>query len=700
MTRQQYQQKYGTTPSVTTTPQQSSTPSLSQPIKMTRAQYQQKYGQPVTPEPKSLGGFAENVVKSGGKLIGDTVGAVANVFNPDMEQNTVANLGKLAVGTAQYLDPTQVLGTQYEDKARAVGNFYEDRYGGIDKIAETLYNDPVGVVADVAGVATGAGGLIKGGANLAGKAGMVSKTSQLTNVGEKLTSFGSRIDPVVVASKGTGKVFSKVKPAVAKYSDDIVTAGLGNPKQQATITQKSGRSVPSFIDEYNLYDRSPNTAKQVKNMIGAKFDEVAMNPDVKLQVSRIVKGFDDEIAKLQDGSNGVLADATIQEIKELQRRKQMFLDSIIRKTQVDDVVVNTDPLVTEARKYKSAEEFVKAQQLRKISLENPMTDTYHTGIKDISDIKTFKEALDDPESFVNPDFTRKMAEDVLKSGEITIYSSKPLDSAVSQFITPSKMMASDYAGNGKVYSKKVNVNDIAWINGDEGNYVGKSQLTDIWNQAQAGQQPVFKKNVVSASPLEIDLDEATTFRRNVIQPDIPKSEFGLNPKDTGKAGGVKKARDIFRKASMEISPELEKLGLDYGMAKELEKIIQSSEFRKNNRQMINITKLGGAGVGGVLAGVRGAVSGFALEQIANNPYFIKYASKGLKSAINAKLPASVSKYGSKAYNAGKVGRMNVQGEQEQVEVPPMMPMEQPKQEKPVFRKNTIKYPTLQLKGYK
>ena len=145
-------------------------------------------------------------------------------------------------------------------------------------------------------------------------------------------------------------------------------------------------------------------------------------------------------------------------------------------------------LAAEARKYKSAEEFVKAQQFKKISAENPMIDTYHTGIRNISDIKTFKETLSDPESFVNPDFTKEMAKKAFESGEIMVYSSKPLDKSLSQFVTPSKMMASDYAGSGEVYSKKVNVNDVAWISGDEGNLVGKSQLTDIWNQANKGLQ--------------------------------------------------------------------------------------------------------------------------------------------------------------------------------------------------------------------
>ncbi len=114
-----------------------------------------------------------------------------------------------------------------------------------------------------------------------------------------------------------------------------------------------------------------------------------------------------------------------------------------------------------------------------------MTDDYHTGIRFVDDIKTLKETLNDPESFVYPDFSKKMADKAIKDGKITIYSSKPLDKTAGQFISPSKMNASDYAGGGKIYSKTVNIDEVAWINGDEGQLVGKtkSQLTEIWNKA-------------------------------------------------------------------------------------------------------------------------------------------------------------------------------------------------------------------------
>lgn len=473
-------------------------------------------------QPKTVGGFVENVFKSGGQLIGDTVNAGVNIFNPDMEKNTVANLGRLGAGTLQKLDPTEnnqisnkiIKGGQfalnpiktvadnkpvnnYEPMADAVGNFYKNRYGSAEAIGDTLYNDPVGVLADVSTVVSGGAGLVRGGANIAGKANIANKAAKVANIANK-------VDPIVITSnavgKGAGKVFSRIKPEGIKRADDLVTAGIGNPAKQALAEQKANRSVASFIDEYNLYDRSPETAKQVVQNIGEQFDSVAMQSGKRLGVGEIVKAFDDKIDELSGGKNGVIADATKQEIAELQRRKQMFIDS----------VMNND------------------------------------------------------------------------------------------------------------------------------------------NQS---------------APLQVGLDDVTTFRRNVIDPDVPKSEFGLNPKDAGKAGGVKASRDILRAKSIDVAPELRKLGLDYGMAKELEKILKSSAARKNNRQVINFSKLGTAGVGGLISGVPGMIAGFTLEQIVNSPWFIKTASKGLKAALNQKLRASNAKTFSRPiYDTARLGRMASEGE--------------------------------------
>lgn len=505
MTRQQYQQKYGGT-------SPSTAPVTNAPITMTRQQYAQKYG--VQPgEKRTLGGFLGNVAKSGANLVKDTVSAAVNVFNPDLEKNTVANIGRLTTGIVGHLDPTKgnqivdripglgmiqkKFGNQ-EDRATAVFDFYKDRYGGVENIKNSLYTDPVGVAADVGTVLTGVGGALKGGGMAASKLGSVERASQLASAGSKLSELGAAVDPIMATTKAgggvTSRIFSRIKPSLIEKADKMVTSGIGNPIRQANAESKAGRSISSFMKEYNLFDRSPETAGQVVKDIGQQFDTAAMQSGKSIPTAKIVKAFDDEIAKLSNSNNGVIADATVQKIAELQKRKQMFLDFVVNE---------------------------------------------------------------------------------------------------------------------------------------------------------------------NTSPLNTGLDQVTTFRRNVVDPDVPKSEFGLNPRDAGKAGGVKASRDILRKESIVAAPELEKLGLDYGMAKELEKILKSAEARKANRQLFNFTKLGGAGVGGLISGAPGVIAGFTLEQIVNSPWFIANASEGLKKALNAKLstPAPLKFGANTAYQTGRFGRM-------------------------------------------
>ena len=115
----------------------------------------------------------------------------------------------------------------------------------------------------------------------------------------------------------------------------------------------------------------------------------------------------------------------------------------------------------------------KKEQFRIIQRSNPMFDDVHTGIRAVGDIMTFREAVDtlkdySDSDYVYPDFTNKDAREALKRGTITIYSSYPIKAGV--FVSPSRMNASDYAGGGKVYSKEVPVNSVAWIASDEGQY--------------------------------------------------------------------------------------------------------------------------------------------------------------------------------------------------------------------------------------
>lgn len=111
---------------------------------------------------------------------------------------------------------------------------------------------------------------------------------------------------------------------------------------------------------------------------------------------------------------------------------------------------------------------LKKKQLEIIQKENPAPDDYHTWVRSQDDIKTFDEVIDDDESFVWGDFSKEDAKRALENGYITIYSSQPIKNGV--FVSTSKNQASDYAGSGKIYQKQVSLQEVAWINGDEGQY--------------------------------------------------------------------------------------------------------------------------------------------------------------------------------------------------------------------------------------
>lgn len=114
----------------------------------------------------------------------------------------------------------------------------------------------------------------------------------------------------------------------------------------------------------------------------------------------------------------------------------------------------------------------KQAQLDIINSTNPAQNSINTWIRKLEDIKTFDEVADASQDLA-PDYTKEMVSKAKTSGKITVYSSKPIENG--NFVTPSKIEAENYAGTGnKIYSKEVNVSDVAWIDGIEGQYAKAS----------------------------------------------------------------------------------------------------------------------------------------------------------------------------------------------------------------------------------
>lgn len=114
----------------------------------------------------------------------------------------------------------------------------------------------------------------------------------------------------------------------------------------------------------------------------------------------------------------------------------------------------------------------KSKQLQIINKTNPAPNDYNLWVRNESDILTaeeaFRTAFEDGEMY--PDFTTKDMQEALDKGSITVYSSYPIKDGT--FVTPSRMNAQDYAGggDGRVYSKEVKLEDIAWLDESEGQY--------------------------------------------------------------------------------------------------------------------------------------------------------------------------------------------------------------------------------------
>lgn len=115
----------------------------------------------------------------------------------------------------------------------------------------------------------------------------------------------------------------------------------------------------------------------------------------------------------------------------------------------------------------------KSTQLDIILNNNAADDGYHTWIRSADDILTAEEAFDEDEFGGTPDFTYEDAQKALESGRIVVYSSKPIKQGI--FVSPSKMEALSYAGNGKVYSKTVPLDSVAWIDDIQGQYADANE---------------------------------------------------------------------------------------------------------------------------------------------------------------------------------------------------------------------------------
>jgi hypothetical protein len=188
--------------------------------------------------PKSLGGFASNVVKSGGEMLGGIYNAITSPIE------TVKNIGDIAAGGVYNVLPKDVV--SFLDKfdsdptnkdraikaANVIGGVYKDRYGSLEALGNTLYTDPVGAAGDLATILTAGGGAVT-------KAGKVAQLSPAIKTGEALQRTGAAINPLnALPLQTTGKVLS----AGGNFLANVV-----NPKAAALVAATEGQG-PQIVN--------------------------------------------------------------------------------------------------------------------------------------------------------------------------------------------------------------------------------------------------------------------------------------------------------------------------------------------------------------------------------------------------------------------------------------------------------------------
>ena len=296
----------------------------------------------ITPEEKEQNYFVETAKNVPSSFM-NLVNAIAEPFkDPVKFAKSMAQLGDSIFGIMGITDgdPAQ---------AKAVGQYFADRYGSLEGFKEAFKTDPVGIVSDIAVVATGgAFGVAKGSqlvvnaTNVANNVAKASKASQGTALvqavnknAQKVASgatvagnVASKIDPIMgtvaitqlpavknvlaMGAVGAGKLVTAPLAVTTGKSSDAIggafDAGLsGGKKAEAFKSQFLGKGSPDDIVNKaieGLLESKNNMSKVYNNgMTGLAMSQKIV-PDFATKLRKIRQNYLDKHMKFQFDKGG------------------------------------------------------------------------------------------------------------------------------------------------------------------------------------------------------------------------------------------------------------------------------------------------------------------------------------------------------------------------------------------------------------
>lgn len=234
-----------------------------------------------------------NIPKSGAEFAGNIYQAVRHPIDTARNILDVGAGGlrkampQSVVNFIDKVDPVHGYGAEAQKKTEALGGFFRDRYGSEEGIKQTIANDPVGLISDMAAVASGGGALAGKLPGIAGKAGKAT------------SSLGRSIDPLNMAAKGFAPIASASGRGIANAIGGIGThTGGQSLKTAAKAGFTGGQNAADFLD--NL--RGNVSAEEVVS-------------DAKRAIDTMAK---DRGAAYKAGMMGVKSDKTVLDFKPIE----------------------------------------------------------------------------------------------------------------------------------------------------------------------------------------------------------------------------------------------------------------------------------------------------------------------------------------------------------------------------------------------
>jgi len=163
----------------------------------------------------------------------------------------------------------------------------------------------------------------------------------------------------------------------------------------------------------------------------------------------------------------------------------------------------------------------KQQQLEIINKTNPAPNDYNLWVRKVDDIKTAEEAFKNAREngAMYDDFSIDDMQKAIETGEVTVYSSYPIENGV--FVSTSKQNAQEYAGGkgGKLYSKKVSINDIAWLDEGEGQYAQVKAVEELLGakESKSITEPTKQERVAERKAIaEAKVEEVADYLKDIL----------------------------------------------------------------------------------------------------------------------------------------------------------------------------------------